>query len=162
MTRGGGTWLGPWAAGELHHFEGLTAASRVWAVLPSLPRGRALLGAGDFLVQPVDMGVGCQEGPVAHGRGSAGLLQQLPLSTRDTSSLWGTRCSSLACPGHAEHGDVPVLPPLEWLWWQPALSCSPCCSHGSALSSLQYLQSLGVGWSSSLGCLSETVLGLFP
>lgn len=26
----------------------------------------------------------------------------------------------------------------------------------------EYLQCLGVGWSSSLGCLSGTVLGLFP
>lgn len=117
------------AAVELHHevwgaLRGSLLLHTSGPCLLHCPGEGALLGAGDFLlavVQPVDKGVGCQEGPVARGHGSAGLLQQLTLSTMDPGSLWSSRCSRLACTGHTERGNVPIFPSLESLWLQAAL-----------------------------------------
>lgn len=148
-------WLWPSAAVE-QHSRCLRGSLLVQvSVLPSFhcPGEGALLGAGHFplaAVQPVDRGVGCQEGPMVHGHGSAGLLQQLPLSAMDPTSLWSTRGSSLACPGHAEHGNVPVLPLLESPWLQPACPAHHAVHMASALSSpfqpIQCLPLEAAGW----------------
>lgn len=119
------------------------------------------------------MGVGCQEGSMAVLTSSSSSHSSSPWTQ---NSLRSTRSSSLACPGHSEHGNV--FPSLELLWLQPALPCSSCCSHSHLLSAHSFSTLSAFLWKQldgadrkeqhrgeylqCLGCLSGAVLGLFP
>lgn len=149
----GWRWLCPSAAVKLHpSVWGAHCCFRCLGHVSFSAQGKGLCWQqGIFLWQPVDMAVGCQEGPVVRGHGSAGLLQQLPRSTMDPSTLRSTRCSSLAC-----RGTLNAAVCLCSLCWNHCACSQPCPAHhavhmASALSSLlQPIKCLpleAAGWS---------------